>query len=88
VTTADDLIREELWKTKQLERLGLDRPRATTLVDLNVDWHDVDELVAAGCDPTLASSIAARTGTVLLSQRAGMTPGCASEQSQSAGRPA
>lgn len=59
VIAADDLIREELSMIEQLERMGLDRARATTLVDLKVNWHDVDELAAAGCDPVLASCIAA-----------------------------
>jgi hypothetical protein len=55
-----DVLEEELlvhaWRSEQLQRLGLHRIFAEAFADL-VDWHQVAELIAHGCEPELALDI-------------------------------
>lgn len=56
----DDPSGEELlvhvWRTEQLQDLGVPRLLAETFADL-VDWHAVAALVERGCTPRLALEI-------------------------------
>jgi hypothetical protein len=52
----DEEMSIQIWRTEQLQRLGLSRILAETYADL-VDWHELAALVARGCSPQLALEI-------------------------------
>lgn len=47
------------WNRDRLVGLGVDKHYAELAAEVGVDWHDVERLVALGCDPSLALDIAA-----------------------------
>ena len=49
---------DEAWKREQWQRLGWEADAAVLLAgEKDLDWHDVETLVARGCDRELALRI-------------------------------
>jgi hypothetical protein len=52
----DEELLIHAWRAEQLQRLGLPHDLAEQFAAL-VDWHELAELIAAGCRPDLALEI-------------------------------
>jgi len=48
---------EIAWRTRRLVRLGADAELAATIADSDVDVHDIERLLKAGCSLELAWTI-------------------------------
>ena len=55
--TSDEELLIHAWRVEQLQGLGLRHILAEAFADL-VDWHEIAELIARGCEPELALEIA------------------------------
>lgn len=55
--TTDEELSIHAWRAEQLRRLGLSGILALAFAR-DVDWHEVEALVARGCPPELAFEIA------------------------------
>jgi hypothetical protein len=56
---ADELVKVEAFKIRQLEALGLGRYEAIQLVEAGIDWREIEWLVKEqGCPLSLAVEIA------------------------------
>jgi hypothetical protein len=56
-TATEESVVVHAWRSERLHRLGVPALLADELADA-VDWHQVADLVARGCDPLLALEIA------------------------------
>lgn len=52
--TDEDL---EQWRLEEFQRMGFYEWQASLLANLNVDTHEMDDLLAKGCPRTLALQI-------------------------------
>lgn len=59
---AERLVREDelevlTWLVERFEELHFPYPVALRLAREHVTWHDADDLIQAGCDPSTAARI-------------------------------
>jgi hypothetical protein len=55
----DEAVAVELHKLEQYERLGFSHYDALVAINQQIDWHDVQRLLAQGCSHELALAILA-----------------------------
>lgn len=53
----DEDVLRRVWVLERLVELGFGTDDALELLDHDVDWHDFEGLIAAGCPPALAKAI-------------------------------
>jgi hypothetical protein len=56
--TVDDILRVEKFKIDNFMRMGYSVYDSISAVEEGIDWHDVEDLIAEGCNKELALKVA------------------------------